>query len=134
MMFALAGALYFLLATTRSSGSFLGFFIMFMILFICAGIGNGSTYRMIPIIYLSKNRHSSPGDATHTANKQSGAVVGITSAFAAYGAFFIPKSFGTSIDLLGTPAAALVLFMGYYLLCLAVTYSFYLRRGTKTVC
>ncbi len=57
------------------------------------------------------------------------AIIGFTSAVAAYGAFFIPKSYGTSISLTGGPEMALWGFMGFYVTCIAITWWFYTRRG-----
>jgi len=130
MIFASAGALYFL-ASRENPNAFAGFFSAFLVLFFCAGIGNGSTYRMIPSIFLSKNRAggNSSEEGVKIANRQAGAVVGITSAIAAYGAFFIPKSFGTSIALTGKPVAALFLFLTFYVLCAVLTLRFYLKKG-----
>ena len=55
------------------------------------------------------------------------AIIGFTSAIAAYGAFFIPKSYGTSIALTGGPQAALWGFLVFYLSCIAITWCFYTR-------
>jgi NNP family nitrate/nitrite transporter-like MFS transporter len=60
---------------------------------------------------------------------ESAAIIGFTSAIAAYGAFFIPKSYGTSISLTGGPEAALWCFLAFYVSCLAITWFFYTRRG-----
>ena len=54
-----------------------------------------------------------------------GAFVGI----AAYGAFFIPKSYGSSIPTTGGPEAALWGFFAFYLVCIAITWGVYTRRG-----
>ena len=54
---------------------------------------------------------------------------GFTSAIAAYGAFFIPKSYGTSIAWTGGAEAALWAFLVFYLSCIAITWWFYTRRG-----
>ena len=59
----------------------------------------------------------------------SAAIIGFTSAVAAYGAFFIPKAYGTSISLSGGPELALWGFMSFYVACVAVTWGFYTRRG-----
>lgn len=139
MIAAVLGVLYFLSIKTEP-GAFAGFFAMFMILFVMAGIGNGSTYRMIPIIYMTKNGarggNGSKTDLTamNKANKESGAVVGITSAMAAYGAFFIPKSYGTSIELTGSPIAALIGFVCFYVVCLGITHWFYSRKKAEIPC
>ncbi len=139
MIAAALGVIHFLGIKTEPY-AFTGFFVMFMILFICAGIGNGSTYRMIPIIYITENcLLADNGQQTHpqainNANKQSGSVVGITSAFAAYGAFFIPKSYGTSIRLTGEPQAALWGFIGFYVICVALTWRYYYRQKGRMQC
>lgn len=63
------------------------------------------------------------------AEKESAAIIGFTSAIAAYGAFFIPKSYGTSIAMTGGPEAALIGFLAFYVLCAAITWFVYTRRG-----
>lgn len=139
MAAAAAGVIYFLGIKTEP-GAFTGFFVMFMVLFVCAGLGNGSTYRMLPMIYIAKNNAlAEKGEQTHlqainNANKQSGVVVGITAAFAAYGAFFIPKSYGTSIRITGGPQGALYGFIAFYVLCIALTYYYYYRRNAEIQC
>jgi NNP family nitrate/nitrite transporter-like MFS transporter len=86
------------------------FFGCFMILFLTTGIGNGSTFRSIPYIFNKE---------------QAGPVLGWTSAIAAYGAFIIPKVFGTQIKN-GTPEYALYGFAIYYLICLILNWWYYL--------
>ena len=97
---------------------FLPFLGLFLILFITTGIGNGSTFRMIPIIFRKE---------------QAGPVLGWTSAVAAYGAFIIPKVFGGQIKA-GTPEYALYGFALYYVSCLAVNWWFYARKGAEIRC
>jgi MFS transporter, NNP family, nitrate/nitrite transporter len=97
---------------------FLPFLGLFLILFTATGIGNGSTFRMIPIIFESS---------------MAGPVLGWTSAVAAYGAFIIPRVFGGQIDA-GTPEYALYGFSVYYLSCLAVNWWFYSRKGAERPC
>ncbi|MBI4349930.1 MAG: NarK family nitrate/nitrite MFS transporter [Elusimicrobia bacterium] len=139
MAAAVSGVIYFLGIRTEP-GAFTGFFIMFMALFVCAGLGNGSTYRMLPMIYICKNNLlAEKGGQTHlqainNANRQSGVVVGITAAFAAYGAFFIPKSYGTSIRVTGGPQGALYMFIAFYCLCIALTYFYYYRKNAEIKC
>jgi NNP family nitrate/nitrite transporter-like MFS transporter len=137
---AVAGVLYFL-PSGPAGGNFWGFFAMFMLLFLTTGIGNGSTFRMIPIIFHTLHeRMSAGGDETRLAQarrdagKESAAVVGFSSAVAAYGAFFIPKSYGTSISLTGGPEAALYGFIAFYLSCIVVTWWFYSRSRAEVPC
>ncbi|KAB2848606.1 MAG: MFS transporter, partial [Hyphomicrobiaceae bacterium] len=92
-----------------------------------------STFQMIPAIMRKEMDRLMPGtDAaarTRQSEKESAAIIGFSSAIAAYGAFFIPKSYGTSIGLTGGPQAALVAFLIFYITCLAITWWFYTRRG-----
>jgi NNP family nitrate/nitrite transporter-like MFS transporter len=136
MAAAVGGVLWFL-----EMKSFAGFFACFMVLFLTTGIGNGSTFRMIPVIFLTERMRAAAGkgkdaeeQAIRDANKEAAAVLGFTSAFAAYGGFFIPKSYGTSISLSGGPEAALYLFIVFYLTCIALTWWYYSRKGAEMPC
>ena len=55
-------------------------------------------------------------------------------AIGAYGGFFIPKSYGTSIAMFGGPDQALYAFIVFYLTCVALTWWFYSRRGAEIEC
>jgi NNP family nitrate/nitrite transporter-like MFS transporter len=61
-------------------------------------------------------------------------VLGFSSAMGAFGAFFIPKSFGTSMALTGGPEMAFYMFVGFYLSCIVVTWWWYARKGAATPC
>ena len=68
-------------------GNFAAFLISFMVLFAAAGIGNGSTFRMIPVIFLTERRRAAAGEsaavqeqATKDANKEAAATLGFASA------------------------------------------------------
>jgi NNP family nitrate/nitrite transporter-like MFS transporter len=63
------------------------------------------------------------------AEKESAAITGFTSAIAAFGAFFIPKAYGSSIALTGGVEAALWCFLAFYVSCVVITWGFYTRRG-----
>jgi NNP family nitrate/nitrite transporter-like MFS transporter len=134
------GVLHFL-PVNGTGGSFTGFFAMFLVLFTTTGIGNGSTFRMIPVIFLNqalqgvdRNDAVAVARATKDGNTEGAATLGFTAAIGAYGGFFIPKSYGTSISLTGGPEAALMCFIGYYVLCVAVTWWFYSRRNAPMPC
>ncbi|HSQ72413.1 MAG TPA: nitrate/nitrite transporter, partial [Rubrivivax sp.] len=123
------------------AGHFGGFVASFMLLFACAGIGNGSTFRMIPVIFHTERQRAAMGrgpaaeeQAVKDANHEAAAVLGFSSAIGAYGGFFIPKSYGTSIALTGGPQAALVAFIVFYLSCIAITWSYYSRRNAPMPC
>lgn len=140
MALAVLGVIAFL-PEGGSGGSFTGFFLMFLVLFMTTGIGNGSTFRMIPVIFLNlklrgvnRNDAAAVAQATREGNTEGAATLGFTAAMAAYGGFFIPKSYGTSIALTGGPEAALYVFFTFYLLCIAVTWWNYARRNAPTPC
>jgi NNP family nitrate/nitrite transporter-like MFS transporter len=94
------------------------FLFLFLLLFTTTGIGNGSTFRMIPMIFKPE---------------QAGPVLGWTSAIAAYGAFLIPRIFGMQIKA-GHAEYALYGFAAYYLSCLVVNWWFYARKGAEIPC
>ncbi len=140
MALAVGGVLLFL-PKQGAGGHFAGFFLMFLVLFLTTGIGNGSTFRMIPVIFLNQAlKGVDPRDpeavarATREGNTEGAAALGFTAAMAAYGGFFIPKSYGTSITLTGGPEAALYLFIVFYLLCIAITWWQYSRRNAPMPC
>lgn len=140
MALAVVGVLFFL-PSGPAGGSFTGFFLMFLVLFVTTGIGNGSTFRMIPVIFLNEALHragtkdeAAVARATREGNTESAAALGFTAAIAAYGGFFIPKSYGTSIALTGGPEAALHLFVVFYALCIAITWWHYARKNAPMPC
>ncbi len=109
------------------------FFASFLFLFAASGVGNASTFQMIPAIMRKEVARLEPGltgaDLVKQSDKESAAIIGFTSAVAAYGAFFIPKSFGTSIAATGGPEMALYGFLAFYLSCIVATWWFYTRRN-----
>ncbi|BFM10943.1 hypothetical protein R50072_10960 [Simiduia litorea] len=92
---------------------FVPFFISFMVLFASSGIGNGSTFRTIAMVF---------------SKEQAGPVLGWTSAVAAYGAFYIPQVIGEQINA-ATPEVALVGFAAFYAVCVVVNWFYYLRKS-----
>jgi len=140
MVIAVFGVLYFL-PSGPSGGNFYGFLAMFMALFLTSGIGNGSTFRMIPIIFLTERTRAVEGkgsvareQAIKDANKEAAAVLGFSSAIGAYGGFFIPKSYGTSIAATGGPEAALYMFIVFYVTCIVMTWWYYSRKNAEMPC
>ncbi len=100
-------------ASATPEDFFVPFLILFLILFAATGIGNGSTFRTIAVVF---------------DKEQAGPVLGWTSAVAAYGAFFIPKVLGEQIKAT-TPEYALYGFAVFYLLCIIINWWFYLRKN-----
>ena len=132
MMAGTIGVLYYL-NDREAPGAFLGFFASFMLLFFASGVGNASTFQMIPAIMRQEVARLEPQltaeQQVKQAEKESAAITGFTSAIAAYGAFFIPKSFGFSISATGGAQAALYGFLAFYISCLLITWFVYTRRG-----
>jgi MFS transporter, NNP family, nitrate/nitrite transporter len=91
------------------------FLALFVVLFAASGIGNGSTFRTIGVIF---------------DRQQAGPVLGWTSAVAAYGAFIAPVVIGQQIKL-GTPQMAMYGFAVFYALCLVLNWWFYLRSAAE---
>ena len=135
MIAGVAGVMYFL-PIAGTEGNFWGFFAAFMVLFIATGIGNGSTFRMVPVIFLNQRKRElgDTDEAIKQGNKESAAVIGFISAFAAYGGFFIPKAYGSSISLTGSVSAALVSFIVFYAICSVITWWFYSRKNAPDPC
>ncbi|MGZ8352019.1 MAG: hypothetical protein ACXWUJ_02795, partial [Allosphingosinicella sp.] len=121
---AILGMIWFL-----DAASFPGFFAMVLLLFFVSGIGNASTFQMVPGILRSAIDRAEPSapepQRRVQAERETAAVIGFTSAIAAYGAFYIPKAYGSSIELTGTANAALWGFLLFYLSCAALTWYVY---------
>jgi len=114
MIASALGVAYFMAAAYQSATPeefFWPFFALFIVLFAATGVGNGSTFRTIAVVFDQEQR---------------GPVLGWTSAVAAYGAFIIPKVIGEQIKLT-TPEVALYGFAIFYAVCVVINWWFYLR-------
>jgi NNP family nitrate/nitrite transporter-like MFS transporter len=119
MTLSAVGVAYYMKAAYQSATPeeyFVQFFLLFLLLFAATGIGNGSTFRSISVIFNKE---------------QAGPVLGWTSAIAAYGAFYIPKVIGEQIKAT-TPEVALYGFAAFYAVCIGINWWFYLRKGKST--
>ena len=109
---------------------------MFLLVFFFAGIGNGSTYKMIPAIFKTEaDRSATPNTPEHAAamlnsTKRASAAVGIIGAVGAIGGFLIPITFGSPwiTDPLEATKTAFMAFTLFYLVCASVTYLVYVRK------
>ena len=131
---ATVGVMYFI-----EMKNFAGFLTMFLVLFVATGVGNGSTYRMIPSIFREENLHKARGKgemgrttALHTAKIESAAALGFIGAVGACGGYLIPRGFGASIAATGGPQLALAIYLAFYATCLALTWRYYLRKSYST--
>lgn len=134
ILMALFTGLLFLTLPGSGSGSFLAFYVVFMGLFLTAGLGSGSTFQMIAVIFRQitldsvKKRGGSDEQAQHEAVTDTAAALGFISAIGAVGGFFIPKAFGTSLAMTGSPVGAMKVFFVFYVVCVLVTWLVYGRR------
>ncbi len=131
MALATVGVIHFL-----AEKSFPGFLCMFLVLFVTTGVGNGSTFRMIPVIFRKEKLREVAGQAPEvqaaalkSARIESAAVLGFVSAVGACGGYLIPRSFGASIHATGSPLTALGCFLAFYATCVVITWVYYLRKS-----
>jgi NNP family nitrate/nitrite transporter-like MFS transporter len=119
VMVAASGAVGYVMMQAYGSATpeqyFPAFIGLFIVLFFASGIGNGSTFRTIGVIF---------------DRQQAGPVLGWTSAVAAYGAFIAPVVIGAQIKA-GTPQFAMYGFAIFYAVCLVLNWWFYLRKGSE---
>jgi NNP family nitrate/nitrite transporter-like MFS transporter len=103
------------------------YLIGFIALFVFSGIGNGSTYKMIPAIFRAKTPHDE-----HEARRLSGAVIGIAGAIGAFGGVLVNLAFRQSFLATKSADAAYVAFIAFYALCFLVTWAVYVRRPARS--
>ncbi|MEU4160252.1 nitrate/nitrite transporter [Actinoplanes sp. NPDC026670] len=103
------------------------YLVGFITLFILSGLGNGSTYKMIPAIFKQKYA----GDE-HRARRISGAVIGIAGAIGAVGGVLVNLAFRQSFLTYKDADAAYMAFIAFYALCVLITWAVYLRPGART--
>jgi NNP family nitrate/nitrite transporter-like MFS transporter len=120
-----AGASIVLIASQQRSLPL--YLVGFITLFILSGLGNGSTYKMIPAIFKQKYA----GDE-HQARRISGAVIGIAGAIGAVGGVLVNLAFRQSFLTYKDADAAYIGFIAFYALCVLITWAVYLRPAART--
>jgi len=116
----LAGSVAITFFTSPTTAAdFVPFLALMLLLFFASGIGNGSTFRMIPIIF---------------PRQEAGPVLGWTSAIGAYGAFIVPMLFSWSLSRFASPNAAFVIFAAFYAANLALCWWYYARKRAERPC
>ena len=110
---------------TLPLGNFWLFLGCFLLLFAAAGIGNGSTYRMVPVVFAV--RGGGTGDVS--TQRKAAAALGLISAIGAYGGFLIPQALNLSFQATGGYAGAFLGFVVGYAVLLVLTYVVYVRSG-----
>jgi NNP family nitrate/nitrite transporter-like MFS transporter len=112
------------------------YLIGFIGLFVFSGIGNGSTYKMIPAIFRSRAQEARRAGASvvesdRDARRLSGAVIGIAGAIGAFGGVLVNLAFRQSFLDTGNAEAAYIGFIAFYAVCFALTWFCYLRPGSS---
>jgi NNP family nitrate/nitrite transporter-like MFS transporter len=112
------------------------YLIGFIGLFVFSGIGNGSTYKMIPAIFRSRalaaqKTGTAVAVADQDARRLSGAVIGIAGAIGAFGGVLVNLAFRQSFIDTGNAEAAYIGFIAFYAVCFALTWFCYLRPGSS---
>ena len=118
-----AGAAVVLLASHQHSLPL--FLFGFTSLFVFSGIGNGSTYKMIPAIFRAKALTG--GSTDNEARRLSGALIGVAGAIGAFGGVLVNVAFRQSFLSTGSGEAAYLAFLGFYAACVMLTWAVYLR-------
>jgi NNP family nitrate/nitrite transporter-like MFS transporter len=124
-------------AVNYNSGIFPWFLALFLFVFAATGVANGSTYRMIPHIFKAQAQNATAEGtveryaAEAKAVKEGSAALGIIGAVGAMGGFLIPITFGSPWveDPVQACKTAFLVFTAFYVVCLAVTWFVYSRRG-----
>jgi NNP family nitrate/nitrite transporter-like MFS transporter len=132
--------------TASRAGGLPLFFVGFLALFVTSGIGNGSVYKMIPVVFQAQvaagsvarevsyrrapQRDLRSSESRFEARRLTNAVIGIAGAVGAFGGVLVNVAFRQSFLDYGTGDAAYAGFIGFYVLCLAVTWVVYLRPGS----
>ncbi|GAB6879102.1 NarK family nitrate/nitrite MFS transporter [Halorubrum gandharaense] len=128
--------IYFMIA-----GEFWGFFAAFMVLFVASGIGNGSTFEMVPTIF--RQQHLADVDesdpearkqAISRAKLEAGSVLGFSGGIGAFGGFLIPQGFSVSVEMTEATVGAMGGFLAFYLTCIAITWYYYGRSNAEAPC
>ncbi len=103
----------------NSASEFPLFLALLLVVFFASGIGNGSTFRMIPALFIPK---------------EAAPVLGWTAAIAAYGAFLLPLLFGSTLSNSGNADGAFYALGAFYLANALLCYWFYARSGAERPC
>ncbi|SFP41189.1 MFS transporter, NNP family, nitrate/nitrite transporter [Geodermatophilus dictyosporus] len=123
--------------TASRVGSLPLFVVGFVLLFVLSGLGNGSTYKMIPAVFRTQAQQAvAAGQDTALADRRalrmSGALIGIAGAVGAFGGVLVNLAFRQSFLTTGSGDAAYLVFIAFYAVCVVVTWAVYLRPASRT--
>ncbi|OON82687.1 MFS transporter [Streptomyces tsukubensis] len=114
------------------TGSLALFTTGFVVLFVLTGVGNGSTYKLIPALYAARARSRAeagvePEEARREGRRRAGAVIGVSGAVGALGGAGVNLAFRQSYETVGHARPALLAFLAFYAVCSVLTRAVYLR-------
>jgi MFS transporter, NNP family, nitrate/nitrite transporter len=114
-------------------GSLPIFVVGFIVLFVFSGVGNGSTYKMIPAIFHAKAQlEVGAGEdiavAHARATRRAGALIGLAGAIGAFGGVLVNLAFRQSFLTLKNGDGAYIAFIAFYAVCVAVTWAVFMRQ------
>lgn len=132
--FVLMAACAALLVVAGNLKSLVLYTVVFVALFVFSGVGNGSTYKMIPAIYRARAQAQIESGVDSTAalldaRRRSGALIGVAGAIGALGGVGINLAFRQSFAVAKSGTPAVVGFLVFYAVCFAVTWAVYLRKA-----
>ena len=141
VMFVASLGIAAFLPAGSDSGAAGAFYAAFMLIFLTAGIGNGSVFRMVPSVFMTLHQLLAKGKgeeamakAKRDAEIETSVALGFTAAIAAFGLFFVPFAVGVSLQTTGSPHAAWYVFIAFYLSCIVGTWWWYRRREAEIHC
>lgn len=123
------------IAPRSGSLTLIGYVLCFIALFILAGMGNGSVFKLIPSIFEARSRSLNVGEAErrHWARAMSGSLIGFCSAVGALGGVGINMALRESYLHSGTETSAYWMFLASYVFAAWLTWVMYVRRPATTV-
>ncbi|MBU4464344.1 MAG: MFS transporter, partial [Actinobacteria bacterium] len=110
------------------TGQFWLFLGCFLLLFASAGAANGSTYRMVPVVFALRGGGDAATGGDVSSKRKAAAALGLISAFGAYGGFLIPQALNLSRQATGTYTGAFYTFVGAYVALMLLTWFAYGRK------
>ncbi|QZA19786.1 NarK/NasA family nitrate transporter [Mycobacterium malmoense] len=117
-----------------SGSAMAGYVACFIALFILAGVGNGSVYKMIPTVFETCDRSldMSEADRRHSSRLISGVVIGFVAGFGTFGGVGINLALRQSYLSTGTMTSAFWIFMAFYVFAAVLIWIVYVRRPLAT--
>ena len=140
MAAAIFGVLLYL-PVDAYKGNAIAFYLLFLVVFLTAGIGNGSVFRVITSVFhtihqrLAQSKdETEQAEANHRAETETAVALGFSASIAAFGGFFIPIALAISDDIFGDPFFAIAAFGVSTLSFMLATWWWYYRADAEVRC